>query len=134
VHVTASESALPTATTSTIPPSHFTQTVDEGERDDSASSAGPADGSLQTIADRLISMANDDEHDEHESFPLTLSFTLANLFDFSVDYWVKSSEATGNRGLQDGLDMYVLIDLDALGELDTDVDVDGLAEAVLTSQ
>lgn len=55
-------------------------------------------------------MANDDEDDEDESFPFTLSFTLANLFDFSVNYWVKSSEVTGNQGLQDKLDMYMLID------------------------
>jgi hypothetical protein len=58
-------------------------------------------------------MANDDEDDGHESFPSTLSFSLANLFAFSVGYWVKSSEATGNRGLQDELDLYELIDLDA---------------------
>jgi hypothetical protein len=76
-------------------------------------------------------MSNDDEDNEH--VPSTLLLTLANLFDFSVDYWVKASEATGNRGLQDELDLYELIDLDASGELDTDVDVDGMAEAVLTS-
>jgi hypothetical protein len=129
-------SALPAATTSAVPLPHSTQTVDEDEHEDSASSAGPAEGSLRAIADRLISMANDDEawDDEHESFPTTLSFTLPNLFDFSVDYWVKASEATGNRGLQDELDLYELMDLDASGELDTDVDVDGMAEAVLTSQ
>jgi hypothetical protein len=123
--------ALPEAATSTIPLSHSTPTVDEDEREDSASSAGPAEGSLQAITDRLISMSNDDEDNEH--VPSTLLLTLANLFDFSVDYWVKASEATGNRGLQDELDLYELIDLDASGELDTDVDVDGMAEAVLTS-
>jgi hypothetical protein len=47
--------------------------------------------------------------------------TLANLFDFSVDYRVKASEATGSRGLHDELDLYELIDLDASGESDTDV-------------
>jgi hypothetical protein len=129
-------SALHEAATSTIPLSYSTPTVDEDEREDSASSAGPAEGSLQAITDRLISMSNDDEDNEHESFPSTLSLTLANLFDFSVDYWVKASEATGNRSLQDeldSLDLYELIDLDASGELDTDVDVDGMAEVVLTS-
>ena len=129
----ATASAPPAATTSTIPLPHSTQTVDEDEHEDAASSAGPAEGSLQAIADKLISLANG-EDDEHESLPSTLSFTLADLFDFSVDYWVKASEATGNRGLQDELDLYELMDLDASGELDTDVDVDGMAEAVLTSQ
>jgi hypothetical protein len=135
VHSTAS--ASPAAPTPTLPLSHSTQTAGEGEREDSASSAGPvAEGSLQAIADRLISMANEDcdENGEDEPFPSTLSFTLADLFDFSDNYWVKSSEATGNRGLQDELDLYELVDLDASGELDTDIDVDGMAEAVLTSQ
>ena len=58
-------------------------------------------------------------------------FTLANLFDFTVDYWLKSSEATGYRGLQDELELYELMDMDASGKLDTDVD---MAEAVLMSQ
>jgi len=134
-----SESAPPAATTSTASPSHSTQAVDEDRHEDSASSAGPAEGSLQAIADGLISMAKDaselsEEDNEHGPFPSTLSFTLAELFDFSVDYWVQSSEATGNRGLQDELELYELVDLDASGELDTDVDVDGMAEAVLSSQ
>jgi hypothetical protein len=41
---------------------------------------------------------------------------------------------TGNWGLQDELELYELIDLDASGELDTDVDVNGMAKAVLASQ
>jgi hypothetical protein len=132
----ATGSASPAAPTSAVQLPHSTQTVGEAEREDPASSAGPAEGSLQAIADRLISMANDDhdEDDVDESFPSTLSFTLADRFDFSDDYWVKSSEATGNRGLQDELDLYELVDLDASGELDMDIDVDGMAEAVLTSQ
>ena len=125
------------APASNPPAAAFTQTVDEGsdEREGLASSAGPAEGSLQDIVDRLISMANDDlgEDDRHGPFPSTLSFTLTSLFDFSADYWVKSSEATGSRGLQDEVELYELADLDASGELDTDFDVDAIAEAVLTS-
>lgn len=43
---TASESAPPAATTSTTSLSHSTQAVDEDTHEDSASSAGPAEGSL----------------------------------------------------------------------------------------
>lgn len=39
---------------------------------------------------------------------------------------------TGNRGPQNELELYELADLDALGELDTDVDVDMMVEAVRT--
>lgn len=37
------------------------------------------------------------------------------------------------RGLQDELEFYELLDLDASGELDTDIAVDGRSEAVLMS-
>lgn len=144
----SSAATIPTTPLLPLPPlpplPHSTQTPltrDGDEHEDSASSAGPADGSLQAIADRLISMANNHDHnrnmdldDEVESSPPTQLFNLSDLFDFSSEHWVRSSEAAGNRGLQDELDLYELIDLDASGELDTDVDVDGMAEAVLTSQ
>ena len=110
-----------------------TETADEAH-DDAASSAGPAEGSLHTIADRLIAMANEEDNDENQTDTSSQKFTLANLFDFTVDYWLKSSEATGYRGLQDELELYELMDMDASGELDTDVDIDGMAEAVLMSQ
>jgi len=108
--------------------------ITEGEANDAASSAGPAEGSLRTIADQLIAMANEDDDDEDQTAASPQTFTLARLFDFTVDYWLKSSEATGYRGLQDELELYELMDMDASGELDTDVDVDGMAEAVLMSQ
>jgi hypothetical protein len=79
---------LPAAPTSAVQLPYSTQTVGKAECEDLASSAGPVEGSLQAIADRLISMANDDhdKDDVDESFPFTLSFTLANLFNFSDDY------------------------------------------------
>lgn len=108
--------------------------VEDTDRDDSVpSSAGPAEGSLQSIADNLMAMVDDDEDIEPIKFPSSLSIKLSDLFDFKVDYWINSSEVAGNRGLQDELEFYELIDLDASGEIDTDVDVDGMSEAVLAS-
>jgi hypothetical protein len=37
---------------------------------------------------------------------------------------------SGSRGLQDELEFYELLDMDVLGEQDTDVVVDGMSEAV----
>ncbi|KAF8496176.1 hypothetical protein F5888DRAFT_1907416 [Russula emetica] len=58
---------------------------------------------------------------------------LSELFDFTVGYCPKMAESTGSRGLQDELEFYELLDMDASGEQDTDVAVDGMSEAVLMS-
>jgi hypothetical protein len=39
----------------------------------------------------------------------------------------------GTRGLQDELEFYKLLDLDASGEQDTDIAIDSILEAVLMS-
>ncbi|KAF8478228.1 hypothetical protein F5888DRAFT_1814084 [Russula emetica] len=84
-----------------------------------ASSAGPAESSLDNI--------------ESRPSPTASRIKLAELFDFTVGYWSKTAESTGSRGLQDELEFYELLDMDASGELDTDVAVDGMSEAVLMS-
>lgn len=131
------QSAIQASSSATAPlaqTSHSTEIVEDETNDNTASSAGPAEGSLRTIADQLIAMANEDDNDDDQNAASPQKFTLTRLFDFTVDYWLKSSEATGYRGLQDELELYELIDMDASGELDTDIDVDSMAEALLTSQ
>jgi len=41
---------------------------------------------------------------------------LSELFDFTVEYWMKTAKLTGARGLQDELEFYELLDMDGLGE------------------
>jgi hypothetical protein len=72
-----------------------TETVDGNEHGDAVSSAGPAEGSLCTIADRVIAMANKDDDDNDQTVVSPQNFTLASLFDFTVDYWLKLSKVTG---------------------------------------
>ncbi|KAF8498475.1 ribonuclease H-like domain-containing protein [Russula emetica] len=98
-----------------------------------ASSAGPAESSLDNIVQSLLNLINAENDKESRPSPTASRIKLAELFDFTVGYWSKTAESTGSRGLQDELEFYELLDMDASGELDTDVAVDGMSEAVLMS-
>jgi hypothetical protein len=96
--------------------------------------AGPAEGSLHDIVESLLKLIDNKE----ENMELHLSCTaspikLLELFDFTVEYWIKTAELTGSRGLQDELEFYELLDMDGSGEQDTDIMVDGMSEAILMS-
>ena len=102
-------------------------------------SAGPAEGSLNDIVERLLKLVDEENtersepHLNHEAS----SIRLSELFDFRVEYWMGMAEMTGCRGLQDEprdeLEFYELLDLDGSGEQDTDTTVDSMSEAVLMS-
>jgi len=97
------------------------------------SSAGPAEGSLDDIVQSLLNLIDAEDNIESHPSPTALPIKLSELFDFTVGFWAKTAESTGSRGLQDELEFYELLDMDASGELDTDVAVDGMSEAVLMS-
>lgn len=48
--------------------------------------------------------------------PIRLS--IAELFEFSRDHWVDAVKRRGHRTLQDELELYGLLDLDADGDVD----------------
>ncbi|KAF8488358.1 hypothetical protein F5888DRAFT_1623130, partial [Russula emetica] len=98
-----------------------------------ASSAGPAESSLDNIVQSLLNLINAENDKESRPSPTASRIKLAELFDFTVGYWSKTAKSTGSRGLQDELEFYELLDMDTSGELDTDVAVDGMSEAVLMS-
>jgi hypothetical protein len=108
------------------------------QADDTAfvSSAGPAEGSLDDIVQRLLSFVNAEDNVELHPSPAAASrpspIKLSDLFNFTAGYWSKTAESIGARGLQDELEFYELLDMDASGELDTDV-ADGMSEAILMS-
>jgi hypothetical protein len=103
--------------------------------DNLVSSAGPAEGSPNDIVQRLLNLVGTEGSAESHPHPgpAASPIKLSDLFDFTVGYWSQTVESTGMRGLQDELEFYELLDLDASGELDTDVAVDGMSEAVLMS-
>jgi len=98
-----------------------------------ASSAGPAEGSLDDIVEGLLKIVDTEEYLGPHLSTAASPIKLSDLFDFTVDYWLNAAESTGSRGLQDELEFYELLDMDGSGEQDTDVVVDGMSEAVLMS-
>ena len=45
-----------------------------------------------------------------------LSIPIRDLFDFTQSYWVEVYDKLAMRGLQDELELYELLDLDADGD------------------
>ena len=45
-----------------------------------------------------------------------LSIPIRDLFDFTQSYWVEAYDKLAMRGLQDELELYELLDLDADGD------------------
>ncbi|KAH9162790.1 ribonuclease H-like domain-containing protein [Lactarius sanguifluus] len=75
--------------------------------------------SMRGIAQELIDAVETDnsaEPPEPFSDVLGLSIPIRNLFDFTQLYWVEAYEKLAMRGLQDELELYELLDLDAEGD------------------
>ncbi|KAH9165145.1 hypothetical protein EDB89DRAFT_1911632 [Lactarius sanguifluus] len=75
--------------------------------------------SMHGIAQELIDAIETDnstEPPEPSSDVLRLSIPISNLFDFTQLYWVEAYEKLAMRGLQDKLELYELLDLDAEGD------------------
>ncbi|KAH9029946.1 ribonuclease H-like domain-containing protein [Lactarius pseudohatsudake] len=75
--------------------------------------------SMRGIAQELIDAVETDdsaEPPEPSSNVLRLSIPIRNLFDFTQSYWVEAYEKLAMRGLQDELELYELLDLDAEGD------------------
>ena len=100
--------AEPTATAE-VPTSQDTPAVDN-----SADSIGPL--SMHRIVQELIEAVEIDDGDLPEPLPDALSIPIKDLFDFTKSYWVEAYSKLAMRGLQDELELYELLDLDAEGD------------------
>lgn len=49
---------------------------------------------------------------------------IADLFDFSTNYWGEYEQRTGSISLDEEMELYELLDLDASGHADLDLDPD----------
>ena len=77
-------------------------------------STGPP--SMRGIIQELIEAVEIDDKDPPEPSPDALSIPIKNLFDFTESYWVEAYSKLAMRGLQDELELYELLDLDAEGD------------------
>lgn len=85
---------------------------------------------FRSIARGLEELVNSEAELDAELSPQPGSeakIPLHELFAFDDPWWVKSHEQIGMRGLDEELEFYELIDMDAAGEPDLDVDLDDMA-------
>ena len=71
---------------------------------------------MRGIIQQLIEAVELDNEEPPESSPNALSIPIKDLFDFTQSYWVDSYSKLAMRGLQDELELYELLDLDAEGD------------------
>ena len=81
----------------------------------------------------LLNLINADSEPEQNHTQSSILLSLKDLFNFEVEYWQNSSNVVGTHGLLDELEFYEWLDLDVLGEQDTDITIDNMSEAVLMS-
>ncbi|KAI0956285.1 hypothetical protein AcV7_006722 [Taiwanofungus camphoratus] len=88
---------------------------------------------LEGIAEGFIRMSDEDVDMDEIQFPSRLKIPLEKLFDFERSEWVDSIQQFMEHGLQEELELYELLDFDAGGEEDEQMDLDAGAQAVLTA-
>ena len=77
------------------------------------------ENSLTFIAAALGQQSELDDVDDPMTFTSAFEqITLQQLFNFSDDTWTKLTERIGMRSLDDELEFYELVELDAEGEAD----------------
>lgn len=73
-------------------------------------------GMRGVIQELIEAVELDNDEELPEPSPNALSITIKDLFDFTEPYWIDSYSKLGMRGLQDELELYELLDLDAEGD------------------
>ena len=85
-----------------------------------SSAAGSIDEQLgmQGIVQKLIDAMDTDNDSDEPPEPSTdmISIPIRDLFDFTQSYWVEAYDKLAMRGLQDEVELYELLDLDADGD------------------
>jgi len=77
-------------------------------------SIGPP--TMHGIVQELIEAVEIDDDEPPELSPDALSIPIKDLFDFTQSYWVEAYGKLAMRGLQDELELYELLNLDADGD------------------
>jgi hypothetical protein len=97
---------------------------------DLPSQGGIAD-EFNQITESFGRQASGDDNDGSEGMPSVISIEIAQLFDFTNRAWIPSHERSASRSLDEELELYELLDLDAPGEEDIDVEIDHALDSIL---
>ena len=121
---TTSHGPTPAASqTLPAPPSTAeTETVDDDTEDGNAESTRQSTATrLRTIFTSMTSASKEMEaEDVHPAAcpPAATKVPLSELFDFSNAYWKKADSRISKRSIDDELELYQMLDLDAEGDID----------------
>ena len=81
------------------------------------------------IVETFARLSNGDE-DEQGAFSSS-QLPISRLFDFSAVHWVSKHGRSASRSLNEELELYELLDMDAAGEEDVDLEIDPVLDSVL---
>jgi hypothetical protein len=91
--------------------------------------------SFRSMVERQTQLVDDDETDCAPVRPSTIGLTpIVSLFDFSRTHWVEMYAKSSIRSFDEELQLYEMLDLDADGEEDVDVNVDDDTGDILMGQ
>jgi hypothetical protein len=121
------------------------ETSDDDDRDEIMPQAGGSPGqhasrsrstnSFRSMMERQTQLVDDDETDCAPVRPSTIGLTpIVSLFDFSRSHWVEMYSKSSIRSFDEELQLYEMLDLDADGEEDVDVNVDDDTGDILMGQ
>jgi hypothetical protein len=74
--------------------------------------------------------ADQDEEDAQTFSCVPWQVSISKLFDFTKAHWVSKHERSASRSLNEELELYELLDLDAPGEEDVDLEIDPTLDSV----
>jgi hypothetical protein len=101
------------------------------EIDPELPSPGDASNEFNHITGSFARQTGEDDDDGDGQMPSVISIEIAKLFDFTNKSWIPSHERSASRSLDEELELYELLDLDAPGEEDINVEIDHALDSVL---
>jgi hypothetical protein len=92
----------------------------------------PDDGTdeFNQITELFARQTRADEDDGDGQMPSVISIEIAKLFNFMNKSWIPSHERSASRSLDEELELYELLDLDAPGE-DINIEIDHTLDSIL---
>lgn len=124
--------------TSAPPPPDETETdnttqmdIDPAILQSESESLGGVDDEFNRITGSFGRQASGDDNDGIGEMPSVISIEIAELFNFANRAWISQQERTTSRSLDEELELYELLDLDAAGEEDFNIEIDHTLDSLL---
>ena len=90
------------------------------------------DDEFQEITQSFMQMVDDDvDIDSIPAASSSITIKISDLFDFNRRHWIAEQERSASRSLDEEMELYELLDLDAAGEEDMDAPVDDTVNSLL---